>query len=156
MFYDVTKFKWTHILEDNWSIIRNEYNTLSEKSIIWPEQIHNGKWYVIGFLFQNKEILPKHLAPVTSEICSNIPNISTYGFSIMKPGCEIIPHVGYTSDVLRCHLCLYTNDNCGLKVDGAITNYVEGKVTIFDDTKVHSAWNRGSNDRVVLLLDFKR
>jgi beta-hydroxylase len=155
MFYDPNIFHWTKQLADNWTHIRSEYDLISKKAVRWPEKdIHNGKWGVIGFLFQERKMLVSEHAPITCQICDNIPGIHTYGFSIMKPGCEIHPHVGYTGKVLRCHLGLHTNSKSAIMVDDEVRSWSDGEVLVFDDTKMHSAWNRGSTDRVILLLDF--
>ena len=147
---------WVEQLKSNWLAIRSEYDAIAHNTTMWPEeQLHNNKWKVFGLTFFNKEVLSnKQHAPITSKICDNIPGITTYGFSIMQPGCEILPHKGYTDKVLRCHLGLYTNILSGIQVGDTVSNWDLGEVLIFDDTQLHSAWNRGYTDRVILLLDF--
>ena len=156
MFLNNEDFSWTKQLIDSWEAIRKEYDTVANAVIEWPEAIHNGLWSVYGILHQGRDLGVKHITPITAQICDDIPNIHTYGFSILKPGCEIHKHVGYNNKVLRCHLGLYTNEYSSIEVDGEKYTWQDGKVTIFDDTKLHCAWNRGSSNRVILLLDFKR
>jgi beta-hydroxylase len=149
-----SEFPFLKDLEDSWQDILSEYHTLAKLQVKWFESIHNDLWYVIGLKFQDQDLENKKLAPVTSKLCDSISGIHTYGFSIMKPQCEIHPHVGYTSEVLRGHLGLITNENCGIKINGHDISWTQGKAFVFDDTLIHSAWNRGTEDRVVLLFDF--
>ena len=153
MFYK-SYYSFLKPLKDHWLYIRNEYELLKHSPTLWHEGIHNGGWYVIGLKFQGQDLPEKDKAPVTSALCDAIPGIQTYGFSIMKPGCEIHPHHGYTDEVYRAHLGLYTNPHSGLQVEDYVHIWRNGELFMFDDTKLHSAWNRGGTDRVILLIDF--
>jgi len=156
MFYDDSNYPWISQLTQNWEAIRSEYDAIEDQTMLWPEAIHNGLWSVFGIVQQGKDLGVKNLTPVTASTCDAIPGIWTYGFSILKPGCEIRPHKGYTSKVLRCHLGLYTNPHAAIKVGDESHCWQAGRVLVFDDTKHHSAWNRGTEDRVILLIDFKK
>ncbi|KAB2642727.1 MAG: aspartyl/asparaginyl beta-hydroxylase domain-containing protein [Verrucomicrobia bacterium] len=156
-FLNTSHFPFLSTLEDHWKEIRSEYDAMAAQSIPWHEAIHNGKWDVIGFRFQGHDILENQRhAPITTSICDQIPGIFSYGFSIMKPGCEIKPHVGYTDAVLRAHLGLYSNPHAALQVGEEVCTWTPGKIFVFDDTTLHSAWNRGDSIRVILLFDFFR
>ncbi|HLB33114.1 MAG: hypothetical protein A3F67_07410 [Verrucomicrobia bacterium RIFCSPHIGHO2_12_FULL_41_10] len=156
-FLNSNAFTFLYPLEDYWKEIRAEYDAMASSSVKWQEPIHNGKWDVIGFRFLDQDLPENKLrAPITSAICDSIPGIHTYGFSIMKPGCEIHPHVGYSNKVLRGHLGLYSNPHSALKVGEDIRGWKEGEVFVFDDTTLHSAWNRGETTRVILLFDFDK
>jgi beta-hydroxylase len=156
MFHDHNNFPWTASLIEHWRDIRSEYDRIATQTIPWPEAIHNGLWSVFGIVQQGRDLNVKHLTPMTANVCDVIPGIHTYGFSILKPGCEIRTHKGYTSKVLRCHLGLYTDPNAAIMVADETSSWQDGKVLVFDDTKHHSAWNRGSADRVILLIDFMK
>lgn len=154
-FISTSEISFLQPLKENWQAIRKEYNEMASSSVKWPEPIHNGKWNVLGLRFQGKDIVEnKKRAPLTSSLCDAIPGIQTYGFSIMEPGCEIHPHVGYTNQVLRGHLGLYSNPFAALQVGEEICHWKEGEIFVFDDTMLHSAWNRGETRRVILLFDF--
>lgn len=155
-FIDPSDFPFLKPLSDNWEIIRSEYDAVSGQIIPWPETIHNGKWSVIGLKFQDRELPLNKLAPVTTKLCEEIPGISTYGFSIMHPGCIIHPHTGHSNSVLRCHLGLYTNPESTITVEKQTYSWKEGELMIFNDMLLHSTYNKGTVDRVVLLLDFYR
>jgi len=156
-FFNASHFPFLRTLEDHWESIRGEYDAMASQSIPWHEAIHNGKWDVIGLRFEGMDILENQRhAPITSSLCDQIPGICTYGFSIMKPGCKIKPHVGYTNAVLRGHLGLYSNDHCVLQVGEESRTWIPGKTFVFDDTIRHAAWNDGESTRVILLFDFLR
>lgn len=79
-------------------------------------------------------------------------------FSVLSPGTSIEPHCGATNAKLRVHLPLKPPDSecfsdCSITVNGEERQYCPGKVMIFDDSFEHSVANRGSADRVVLLVD---
>ena len=143
-------------LAANWGLIKSEYNSIRHRATKWPEAIHNGQWSVIGLGFKGQNLPMQSDAPVTTRLCKGIPGIFTYGFSIMQPGCIIAPHRGYTSEVLRIHLGIYVNSRAAINVGGTIKGWEAGRMLMFDDTQIHSAWNNGGEERVVLLLDVMR
>lgn len=77
-------------------------------------------------------------------------------FSRLKPGTHILPHHGMLNTRLICHLPLIVPDGCGLRVGGETREWQQGKLTIFDDSFEHEAWNRGTSDRTVLLFEIWR
>jgi beta-hydroxylase len=143
-------------LTEHWIEIRDEYDRVIPDTTSWHESIHNGRWDVIGLRFQGLDLVSLDYAPTTYSLCSVIPGIDTFGFSILRPGCEIIPHRGYSNKLIRIHLGLYTNGNAKIRVGNQEASWHDGELLIFDDTQVHSAWNHGNNDRVILLLDVAR
>ena len=96
--------------------------------------------------------------PLTSRIIKNtIPNHGTVAFSRLEPGKHILPHVGHQGEFLRYHLGLKVPEgDCGLRVveEDKIYRWEENKSFIFDDRKVHEAWNFTDEDRIVLIIDF--
>jgi len=152
-FLDPNSVEPLRLLAANWKPIRDEYDQIKNKAKQWPEPIHNGKWDVVGLRFMGDNLPSQALAPITTKLCSDIQGAWTFGFSIMQPGCLISPHRGYTQDVLRIHLGLYSNKDSAIKVGAEQACWREGELLMFDDTQVHSAWNRGSSERVILLMD---
>ena len=152
-FLDPYQFEELLPLADQWKAIKGEYDHIRDRATNWPEPIHNGQWNVIGLCFKGQDLLSQSEAPITTRLCKNVSGIHTFGFSIMKPGCIIEPHRGYTNEVLRIHLGIYVNDRASIMVDGTEKAWEAGKLLMFDDTQIHSAWNRGSDERVILLLD---
>lgn len=60
--------------------------------------------------------------------------------------------------MLRCHVSLSipAGDLCGLNVCREIRLHQEGGVIVFDDSKLHKAFNRSDEERYVLILDILR
>ena len=57
---------------------------------------------------------------------------------------------------LICHLPLVVPNGCAMRVGSETRSWTEGKLTIFDDTVEHEAWNKSPDTRVVLLFDIAR
>ena len=82
----------------------------------------------------------------------------------MGPKTSLAPHTGWAdlaNHVLRCHLPLVVPDSdslpCGLIVDDDIRHHKVGDIIVFDDSKMHSAFNNhASADRFVLIFDLAR
>jgi len=161
-FFNSEDFPYLRPLKENFHDILAEYNSATFSPAPFPYvNIYNEGWYVYGLKYKDVQI---------SSICARFPktwsviqsvdaHIYTCGFSILKPGCEITPHDGSADSVegiLRGHLCLKTNPDCALTVGGITKSWVEGELLIFDDFTEHSAYNRGTTDRVALLFDFYR
>lgn len=128
----------------------------------WHEpQIYEGGWDAYGIFWAGREIDRRTRAPLAKEVLSSWQSIVfNAGYSLMRPGANIKPHVGYTSDVLRLHLGVYAPVSdpalVGLRVGGVIQGWVEGECVLFDDTQEHCAWNKSAQPRVVLLVDLLR
>jgi beta-hydroxylase len=156
-FLDPELFPFLKEIKDGYKTIYDEFKSTPDISKPWGDtKLYGGGWDVIGFRYEgidfpeNKSVFPK-----TNEIFESLKDrLYTCGFSILRPGCEIREHVNYNHDVLRCHLCLYTNDNCALVVNDEARNWKAGELLVFDDTKKHSAYNRGDTERVIVLFDF--
>ena len=145
------------ILEANWKDI--QYECLQASGYAeWPEySIYNGRWDVYGIYDFQSNLIPEHAkeCPKTVSVLQQIPKLKTAGFSRLEGGCHIVPHKGYSGDVLRCHLGLVIPEgDCALKVEETIYRWEEGKAFIFNDRLLHEAWNRTSLPRYVLIVDF--
>jgi len=155
MFYTTEQHKALKVLEDNFEVIRDEYKAVMSSSVVWPEEhLHNGKWEAYGIKFQGKSM--DNDCPKTTEIINGIPGVYIAGFSILRAGCVIKPHVGYTSSVWRAHLGIICPRDCWIKVGGDTYKWTEGEVVVFDDTVEHEAANEGDQDRVVLIVDIQK
>ena len=121
---------------------------------------HNADWGVY-FLYNQGQRVEKHCAacPATTALLDSLPLVRIAGrgptafFSRLRPGTHIVPHHGATNTRLIAHLPLIVPPDCALRV-GNDTRAVEaGRMMIFDDTIEHEAWNRSTQDRVVLIFD---
>lgn len=159
MFLNPAEFAFTKTLEEAYADIKSELLALEANAFqAWPETfLYGSGWDVYGFqAFGNRIDENCQNCPATDEALRQVPGMTTAGFSRLRPQTRIVPHVGYTNEVLRCHLGLITPEGCGLQVGGERQAWSAGKCLVFDDTVMHSAWNRGDSDRIVLLIDFKR
>jgi beta-hydroxylase len=159
MFFDPQRFDFVPTLEANWQVVREELLQLDRKYFIpWPERMLYGRgWDVFG-LYAFEKRFDRHCAwcPETTRLVEAIPGMTTAGFSSLLPGVHIKPHKGLSSAVLRCHLGLIVPLDCALRVGDDTRPWQEGKCLVFDDTTEHEAWNRSAQERIVLLLDFRR
>ena len=159
MFYKTTDFDFTRDLEANWLLIKQELIQLQQEQFTpWIEKFLYGQgWNVFGlYAFEKKIVNNCCLCPETTKIIESIPGMTTAGFSSLAPGTNIIPHVGYSNTVLRCHLGLTVPEGCGIRVGDRRKNWKQGKCLVFDDTIEHEAWNHSSLARIILLIDFKK
>lgn len=132
-----------------WQTIRRDAERLLPEFTPWPEPLHSGGWSTYALKWQGK--VRHGLYPWLYR-----GDVVNAGFSLLQPGTEIVPHYGYTSDVLRYHLGLDCPENCGIEVDGQRYTWRDGESFVFDDTLLHSAWNRGDRPRLILLVDVAR
>lgn len=154
--------EFINTLEGRFSSIKKEYDAVITEGLYtsWPEKfLYNDGWNVFGLRFQGTDIPDAHaICPTLSSFIKKYDTIlPTVGFSMLKPGTHILPHIGYTDKVLRCHLgiSIPDGDNC-LRVGDKILKWKEGRAFVFDDTIEHEAWNNTNEARVVLLLDIDK
>jgi len=160
VFHLPTAFSFTAALERHWQAVRDEYLGVCDALMDWPErQLYGEGWKVFGlFDLPHGRPIQANVArcPVTAElVAKHMPTHHAAGFSVMKPGTRIRPHVGYQGDLLRCHLGLEVPaGDCALRVGGETRQWQPGRVLVFDDHFIHEAWNLTDEDRAILLIDF--
>jgi len=101
--------------------------------------------------------------PITCELVKN-KQIHNASFSILDPGVEIPPHVGYYKGYLRYHMGVIipnnntnrTDDKAYIVCDGEKYIWKDGEGIVFDDMYLHYVKNPSNQKRVVLYLDIKR
>lgn len=162
MYQPTEKHPCTRILEDHWQEILAEYQAISGDQALhaWPETgLYDGRWDTFGlYAFGKKRHKNCERCPITTKLVESVPGMVMAGFSRLAPGTHIKPHVGYggwAQYVLRCHLGLIVNDGCEMRVGPETRKWQAGKVTIFCDATEHEVWNRGTTERVILLMDFR-
>jgi aspartyl/asparaginyl beta-hydroxylase (cupin superfamily) len=144
-------------LLDNWVVVRDEFAEVAHRALPWVESyLHNGGWEVFGLIFNGQSLMSAHDAPRTMGFVQDIPGVFIAGFSVLLPGAVIRPHVGYSPDVWRSHLCLFSDGEAFLDVGDERYTWRTGESVVFDDTESHSAGNPGREPRVVLIVDFKK
>ncbi|CAM9689242.1 unnamed protein product [Choristocarpus tenellus] len=166
-------FPGIRVLSEGFSDILEECLTVSGwKS--WPEKHYTEgegqDWKVFPFVHTFPASDPSqttwvestcHMCPKTTELLHKVPNIRTALFSRLGAGSRISGHRGWAdlaNHVLRCHLPLVVPNSgaCGLWVEGEVRYHVEGEVLVFDDSKLHKAFNESDGDRLVLIVDILR
>ncbi len=160
MFYNLSEYPFTKLLEDSYPVIKREMEALTlARFEEWHEKhLDTNLWLMYGLYLMGHELKDNCAAcPETAKILKKIPDLATAVFSAILPGTHIKPHQGLKKMVLRCHLGLSVPEpeKCALKVNGVERHWQEGRCLIFDDTVTHEAWNHGNKPRVVLLIDFK-
>ncbi len=164
------RFAWIADVERNWTVIRDELQTLLADRDALPnfqdisrDQIYitqDDRWktvFLFGYGFRSE--LTTELCPRTAELMQAIPGMTTAMFSILSPRKHIEPHRGPYKGVLRYHLGLVVprdKEACRLRVGEDIRHWEEGKSLIFDDTYDHEVWNDTDELRVVLFVDVIR
>ena len=118
-----------------------------------------GEWQKLFFGFRGR-LNPEmdRLCPRTMEglrrveLATDLPEGNLCA-SILQPGTEVTPHCGPTNIRLRAHLGLDVPEDCGLNVAGETRAWRNGEWLVFDDSFEHSAWNRSSRPRMILIVD---
>ena len=168
--FDEVNFPFTRLLEENADVIaaearqiiaeRNGIHAIREISPDHKRIATDRRWkslFLIGYGYRFDHNCNR--CPETTRLVEQIPELNSAFFSIMEAGAEIPRHRGVTKAFLTCHLGVVVPEdrlNCGIEVHDQTCNWEAGRAIVFDDTFEHEAWNRTEQDRVILLLQFKR
>ena len=142
--------------KENILLLDSIYNQRKHNLKKWPEtHIYSGDWSYLMLNFNFKNVLKTNTA-----LDALLENTTVAMFSVLRPGTEIVAHQGhrdYCDYVTRCHFCLQNSEDNQLSLEtGETINWQRGQGYTFDDTIRHSAYNRGTVDRVVLFVDVLR
>ena len=168
--HDPDVFGWTSMLEDNWTVMREELDEILRHREALPSfhdiaedasTISQDDDWKTFFLYGYGEKAEENCArcPRTTELIEQVPGMTTAFFSILSPGKHIPPHRGPYKGVLRYHLGLKVPEpaeQCRIRVDDEIVHWEEGESMVFDDTYNHEVWNETGGERAILFLDVKR
>jgi len=169
-YFDNKDFPITQKLEENYFLIRGEFDQVRERlqdfplfQDISPEQTYisdDDKWRMF-FLKANNVRFERNceLFPKTMEVVDSDKNLVSAYFSILDSNKMLVPHEGPWSGVLRMHLGIdipTDGQGCVLSVMGEEYRWRNGKAVVFDDTYEHFAINLTDNIRVVLFIDYLR
>ncbi|ETK90572.1 hypothetical protein F441_05831 [Phytophthora nicotianae CJ01A1] len=167
-------------LKDNYNVILEEMQAVQQMATwpFWPEKHYtegDSEWRVFPFCYT----FPAYdaskttwvsttcsMCPRTAEILKSLPNIRTALFSKLGPNTTLTAHRGWAdlaNHVLRVHfpLVVPTLPNgdpcCAMVVGGETTYHAEREFIVFDDSKLHYAFNHHPDEtRLVLIIDFYR
>lgn len=148
-------------IEENYEKIKKEFEQVQDKMIDWFEKdlYSDNGWSVYPIYNwphgEENEDFIKNVPFTASLIKKHLPNHKAAAFSRLRANSYIDPHTGYQSDYLRYHLGINVpKGDCALKCEDEIYKWENGKSFIFDDRKMHEAWNRTNQDRIILIIDF--
>ncbi len=172
MFYNPDDFEWLADFQQHFNDIKEELNNIKN---LPPQPLYKNTWgnedrptylnkdenpeaqwttFVFKF-FAIKHIPNSKSCPKTAALIEKYPQIITAEFSMIQPNTHILPHTGYSGLYYRAHLPLdIPQGDLGFKVDGITKRWEENQWLVFDDSKIHEAWNKSNQPRTVLLIDF--
>tara|TARA_Y100000593_G_scaffold94174_1_gene192008 strand:+ start:17673 stop:18173 length:501 start_codon:yes stop_codon:yes gene_type:complete len=158
-FIDSEKFVYKSEIISKTDTFLNEYKKIVN-FLNYPEKIHNDKWKLSPFLYKGKWF-NRHPAQKSLEFLKTLEHMFIATYSVFEPNAKIYPHVGYDLEepVYRVHLpIIVPNDsqNCWIKVKGEKRSWQKNELLIFDDMMEHEAQNNTEEDRVVVIMDFKK
>ena len=165
-FFDPEDFEWSRKLEQNWKEIRSELECfLAEGKELWPyfdQGIVSKKnsWKTIPFAAWGVHFRKnQRSAPKTMELLNSIPGMVSASFNLLEKQSDIVPHFGDTDGIFRCHLGIVIPGELpevGFKVNEKSKSWEEGKLLMFCDAHLHTAWNHSDSNRFILLFDVIR
>jgi aspartyl/asparaginyl beta-hydroxylase (cupin superfamily) len=96
--------------------------------------------------------------PKTVGLLERIPGLFEAFFSILEGGKSIPPHEGPYRGYLRYHLGLIVpaKNPPSIRLKDQVYTWKEGESVVFDDSWEHEVYNQCDEDRVILIVDFRR
>uniref|UniRef100_H3HC85 Aspartyl/asparaginy/proline hydroxylase domain-containing protein n=1 Tax=Phytophthora ramorum TaxID=164328 RepID=H3HC85_PHYRM len=173
-------FPQLDILKDNYNVILEEMMAVQQMATwpFWPEKHYtegDSEWRVFPFCYtfpaydasKTAWVSPTcSMCPRTAELLRSLPGIRTALFSKLGPNTTLSAHRGWAdlaNHVLRCHFPLVVPrlstgaPCCAMVVGGETTYHAEREFIVFDDSKLHYAFNHHPDKtRLVLIIDFYR
>jgi aspartate beta-hydroxylase len=159
--HEPNDFPLAAYLESHFAEIRAEIRALN------PTRFHReserierfGDWDVAFFYERGRRRdAVCDACPVTARGIERAGAMRTLGgliyVSRMRAGTHISAHRGPTNLRVRCHLGIEVpNGDCAIRVANETRRWIEGECLVFDDHFEHEAWNRTTEDRIVLIVD---
>ncbi|OQR81005.1 hypothetical protein ACHHYP_16866 [Achlya hypogyna] len=165
------------LLQANYEVIRDEalQAQLAHDWPNWPEDHYigeDGEWRVFPLCYTFPAWDASKTTwvgatcaqcPATVALLRQIPGLRTALFSNLGPQTTLGAHRGWAdlaNDILRCHVGLAVppgEDTCCIVVDGEARAQANGRVLVFDDSKLHYAFNNHPTaSRCILIVDLYR
>jgi hypothetical protein len=177
-FYEREDFSWAAEVESKTDLIREEVQGLladgksfSPYLAARPDTpatefhgLHDNPDWSSAYLWRQGDRVEVNAArcPETMKALEMVPmpflgpRAPSVMFSRLAPGARIPAHCGAINTRLICHLPLIVPEGCGFRVGNEVRQWEVGKLTIFDDSIEHEAWNESDEERVVLIFDIWR
>ena len=168
--FDPSRFAFCAELERNWEVIRREAeavltyrDAIPAFQDISPDQYrisNDDMWKTFWFRgFGHRSGPACEACPTTARLLDAVPGLETALFSILGPRKHIPAHRGVFKGIINYHLGLIVPAEptaCRMRVGTEIVYWKEGKSAVFDDTNEHEVWNDTDEERVVLMIQFRR
>jgi ubiquinone/menaquinone biosynthesis C-methylase UbiE len=173
-------FPQLDLLKDHYNVILEEMQAVQQMATwpFWPEKHYTegeSEWRVFPFCYtfpafdasKTTWVSPTcAMCPRTAELLRSLPGIRTALFSKLGPNTTLSAHRGWAdlaNHVLRVHFPLVVPTLstgapcCAMVVGGETTFHAEREFIVFDDSKLHYAFNHHPDKtRHVLIIDFYR
>ncbi len=150
-----------NVLRDNIAVLRAEAVSCRPHMVpIDDWRTNKGDWLVLPLLAEEEDqhvytpsmcMDNRRHAPETAELLDLIPGLLSAAFSVLRPGGAIAAHAHQFPNV-SAGLALKDTEHALVSVGGVTRHYIDGEWTNFDYSYPHGVKNRGSNDRVMLLV----
>lgn len=162
-YFNPDDFPWVKKLEEKYDEIMSEVGGLISGKEEMPKNLNPPylsspdawrNFYFMNFRWYDHKNCLKY--PRTFAILQAIPDISFAGITVLEPHSRVLPHIGETNAIIRCHLGLKVPGNyldCGMMVNGEKRGHQNGKVLMFSDAHLHTTWNDTDERRFVLVFD---
>ena len=166
-FYSPDKYPAIKELEANTQVIKDEITAMLqgkeqiETTVLNPPYLSSPTAWKNFYFYNFGWKKHKNCAhfPKTDALLRSIPNMTFGGLTLLEPHSKVLPHCGETNAIIRCHLGLKIPAPypiCGMKVGTEEHGWEEGKVMMFSDAHLHTAWNDSDEQRYVLVFDIIR
>lgn len=167
VFYNPEQYPEIKAIEDNFDVIKQEVSPyirgevkIDASNPNAPDVNYPDTWKHIYFMNYRWQFRQTHqLFPKTSRLLKQHPTITLAGIASLEAGGKLLPHVGETNAIIRCHLGIKipgTLPQCGLRVKDEHRGWEEGKVVCFNDAFNHEAWNLTNEKRYIMIFDIIR
>jgi len=167
-YIDAEKFPDLKVLQENWTLIRDEAVQLSGAAHIKASadlddlgfnSFFRAGWkrFYLKWYGANLKSAEQH-CPKTLALLNQLPQVKGAMFAMLPAGARLGAHRDPYAGSLRYHLGLVTpnSDDCYIDVDGQRYSWRDGEAVMFDETYIHSAENKTDTNRIILFLDIKR
>jgi len=161
-FIDHKQIALTDLMSDHIDSIQQEAKQfIDNKVIAYPFELYGldpitkqPKWSRWS-IFSNGEINQANSLkfPMTkkfAELAATNNRLITLDFLILNPGQQLNYHSDGFSFFANWQCGIIVPDHCAIEVSGIKTVHKVNSIFAFDDSFIHSAWNRSSEKRVVL------
>jgi beta-hydroxylase len=168
--FERSQFPFMQAFEDDWKVVRDEaarvleardrLPALHELSPDHDRLSDDDRWkafFLYGYGIRSE--LGCRLCPETAKLCETVPGLESAFFSILAPGAHLPRHRGPTKSIITWHLGLMVpreREKCWITVADRHCLWAEGESLVFDDATKHEVLNDTDEERVVLLIHFRR